>query len=73
MLSLYRACAWLHDLQYCFQLVAKQSVRKGQGASTRPACISYRSGPMPLTTLGSILAFGATSTGPSAQKRGERP
>ena len=19
MLSLYRACAWLHDLQYCFQ------------------------------------------------------
>ena len=36
MLSLYRACAWLHDLQYCFQLVAKQSVRKGRGASKLP-------------------------------------
>ena len=36
MPSLYRACAWLHDLQYCFQLVAKQSVRKSRGASKLP-------------------------------------
>ena len=42
-----------------FQLVATQSVRKGRGASKRPARISYRSGPMPPTTLGSVLSIGA--------------
>ena len=34
----------LTSLPYCFQLVAKQSVRKGRGASKRPLRISYSIG-----------------------------
>ena len=69
MLSLYRACAWLHDLQYCFQLVAKQSVRKGRGASTRPARISDWSESMPPTAFGSVLAIGAIHRAVRAKAR----
>ena len=72
MPSLYRACAWLHDLQYCFQLVAKQSVRKGRGASTRPARISDWSESMPPTAFGSVLAIGAIHTAHRAVRRKAR-
>ena len=70
MLSLYRACACrLHNLQYCFQLVAKQLVRKGRGASTRPARISDWSESMPPTAFGSVLAIGAIHRAVRAKAR----